>query len=415
MTDQRAEIIREMTGRETVKKFQLSILKENGVLVDIDISGSSIFIRRANFAELGVADPATMARYTQGNKYLIPEEFIKLRRSIESRVRQNLENHSFRITGFAPYRWVPVTAYKSWRADHDELVVENDVLREEIISRRDEFLDLLSKDFAQVAEAAWRSIMAGGYEVVIYNEMQFVSKEEFIDAVVAEAQRMFPTEEQIRTGMTVDYVTAVAYSDVDFETDQLEADHIRNQINEERERARARAETLRLFGEETRLKIQHDQRMREFAEENERVELRKRETELEAMRVAEIEHARKRLQEVASPFEEVILSLRQTMADAATSMLESIQRNGCIRGKVADQGRGLLQMFELMAAHSDDELRERLTQLKTRIGEPREELSKAEKDTKVSNVIGTLEEIQRLVKVQAEELTEVSRAAFLEL
>jgi prevent-host-death family protein len=73
---------------------------------------SFLFCPTANYIELGVIDEATTKRFSQGSKHLIPEEYIERRCNIESKIRQNLDNHSLSITGFAPYRWVPVTSYK---------------------------------------------------------------------------------------------------------------------------------------------------------------------------------------------------------------------------------------------------------------------------------------------------------------
>jgi hypothetical protein len=93
-----------------------------------------------------------------------------------------------------------------------------------------------------------------------------------------------------------------------------------------------------------------------------------KEAKIEAMWKAEIEHARAQLGEIVSPFEEVFRNLRNRFADDAAEMLESIQKNGFVRGKVAEKGRGLVELFDMWAVHNDVELRAKLIDLKKAIG-----------------------------------------------
>ena len=48
--------------------------------------------------------------------------------------------------------------------------------------------------------------------------------------------------------------------------------------------------------------------------------------------------------------------------------MESIQKNGYVRGKVAEKGRGLIELFDLLAIHDDGELRSALVNLKGLLG-----------------------------------------------
>jgi hypothetical protein len=53
-------------------KMEMSVLRENGILVDLTITGTSLFSRTASWFELGVMDAKTQDRFTKGRKSLIP-------------------------------------------------------------------------------------------------------------------------------------------------------------------------------------------------------------------------------------------------------------------------------------------------------------------------------------------------------
>ena len=101
----------------------------------------------------------------------------------------------------------------------------------------------------------------------------------------------------------------------------------------------------------------------------------------------EAAHARKQLTELASPFEEVFNTMRQQFAEDAADMLESVKKNGFVRGKVKERGRGLIEMYDLMAIHDDGDLRRKLVELKSMLGPA------SENEVNVDKVKATLEAI----------------------
>jgi hypothetical protein len=100
-------------------------MRELGVLVDVDVHGTSMFTARATWNELGIPEEDTRRkRLKRGTEDLIPKVYIGRLRSLEARFRQSLDKHSFDVAGFRPYRWVPFTAYESWRGEWDRLQEE---------------------------------------------------------------------------------------------------------------------------------------------------------------------------------------------------------------------------------------------------------------------------------------------------
>lgn len=128
--------------------------------------------------------------------------------------------------------------------------------------------------------------------------------------------------------------------------------------------------------------------------------------QIAAMRQAEAEHARQRLQQMTSPFDEVFTTLRSRLAESAREMLESIQKNGFVRGKVAEKGRGLLELYQLMAAHDDYELRDQLVALRQAIGPVGDDRPADAPERSAAEISDILQQINGLAETAAQDLME---------
>ncbi len=356
---QRKAKAREITGREPTNTIglQLKALRDQGILIDLNISGTGMFQKTLTWLETGINDGAGDKRaenYTKGMKLLYPEPLVRKIKSIESRMRQLIGNYTFSITGFFPYRWLPYTAYDLWREKWDALVKEFDEVKEDMVRNHDKYVEQMRQEYKQVAQAAWDSMTSGGrYKNlkirrksigVTMTESEFVSS--FVDKTIAQ----IPDRSTIGTNLNAGYVTALVYGQADIAEDQAQATLIRERTRQEIERTAI--ENRRL-----------NERLRQEAW-NGQMDQREREIKIQAMRDAEMEHARKQLEEITSPFAEVFSAIRSRFAADAISLKESIERNGYVRGKVAEKGRGLIELFNLLAIHDDDELRNALTSLK---------------------------------------------------
>jgi len=137
MTDSRAQAFA-ITGQNPTHtiNLQLNFLRQEGILVDLNVSGTGMFQRTPSWAELGIpeftGDKRTV-QFTKGLKFLYPEDKVRKLKSFESRLRQNLDKHSYDVTGFKPFRWLPYTAYQAWRSKHDAIVEEANAFIQELI------------------------------------------------------------------------------------------------------------------------------------------------------------------------------------------------------------------------------------------------------------------------------------------
>jgi hypothetical protein len=367
-----------------------------GALVDLDFHGGNMFTTRATYSELGIpAGDVRRKRLKAGSKDLLPKELIGRLRSIETRFRQSLEKHSYRIGAFGSYRWVPYTAYEAWREDWDRLQAELSEWKSEVLARYDEFLDAIAADFTQIAREAWQAILARrggdtGFVLVAKDGAEFRGDQEdlFVDYVVSKAVSKMPTRADVEHGLYVDYRTAVLLSRADVEADGLIADQLRHQRD---------LEATEAWDERERINEERRKRQQQlWAEEEEaRLQLREKEAKISAMRQAELEHARRQMRQMGSPLQEVFDSLRAQMFADASEILTGIKKNGRLVGRSAERVRNLVETFKLLNAHEDDQLEAALDELRSRLA-VLQGSDKETKDASLSGVTSQLEQIKVL-------------------
>jgi hypothetical protein len=411
MSEERRTDISKSLGIEPEKvksvQFELSTLKKQGILIDLEVNGTGMFSKAANWADIGIQEDDNDPRYTRfttGQKYLIPEREIKKLRSVETRMRQWLEKLTYRIPGFSPYRWLPYTAYEAWRTKWAELLNDFSAVKAEIIENYDEYKKDLADSFTEVAEASWKSITAQGYDYVI-DYGRVYDHDSFISHLVEVALSKVPTVETIESKLKADYITALVYGPSDIAQEEEAAQAASLRMREERVQSQARENEAYLQSEILRDQLNHQQEMNRLEEDEKRIRV-------DAMYQAEAEHARGQLNDIVSPFQEVFTALRLQFAESAEEMLSSIKKNGFIRGKIAEKGAGLIEVFDLLAVHDDRELRKKLVELKTSIGPIGEKSNERDPE----EIKGILEEIKGLATTAADDLAKSpSRFSLIEM
>ena len=383
-------------------KMELGTLRKNGILVDLDITGTTMFNRAATWLEIGVLDPTTKARIKKGRKSFLPDKVEGRLISTATRMRQVFNNLAYPITGFAPYRWLSWTTYRKWRDDWDRLEADFYEIKAEILERYDDYFVLAQSDFHKIALASWKALKGQGYAGAQIDGVVFHNQDEFAGAVVALAMAKFPTRGKIEDELQATYVTALVYSDQDYLQEQLAAERFQDELDLQRAETRVRE-----------IEIVNQVRLAEAQARQELdlmdLEHTHRRAAIEAMQSEEMARARERMLEITSPLVEVISHLRNMIAIDVEKMLDSIKKNGHIRGKIAEKGRSLMELYQLMAAHDDKELRAKLEELAVKIGPD------GTKDRNVDSICSTLEQIVELSHASVMELEEVGRVAFIEL
>ncbi len=391
-------------------RLELDRLRKEGLLVDLEISGISMFIRAAVWSELGIGeDDIRRGRFTTGSKYLIPKTMIDRLRSVETRMRQTLDRHSYDLTGFRPYRWIPVNAYKAWHNKWFELLSEFDLVKAEIIDQYDSYRDSLAGEFAEGAHQAWHSLVANGYTGIQVDGFVHTSVNTFADALVEKALAKLPDRETVETRLPADYRVGLVYSDEDVAADDYRAQQIRAEASLEWAQADAKKQEAYLQSNILQSQLQHQKDMQTLEEEEKQVKIN-------AMLNLEGEHIRQQLQSIASPLDEAVAAFAGRLAQDCTDMLTNIQGSGFVRGKIAEKGRGLLELYNLLAVKDNKELRSRLVDLQNAIGPIGAERSKTEPERNTAAVATALQQIIELAHVEAGRLSQgPSRSDFLEI
>lgn len=373
-------------------RMDLEKIRTLGTLIDVDVHGISMFVRHASYDEWGIPKADIRAlRLNRGSKNLIPHEYLGRLRSLEVRFRSSLDKHSFVLEGFRPYRWVPFTAYEEWKEEWDKLQGEWAEVKQDILDDYDSLRLQLRHDFIKIAAEAYEAIQARNGEMA---EPWSI----FVRRVARIALRQFPTGEQIKRDLWVDYKSALVLGAEDIEADLLARDRLR-EIRDE-EAAKARLEQRKVQTEMAELREQEAERRR-----LREIRLKAEEDRLRAMHEAEMEHARRQMAETVSPWDELFQQLRAQMYQDAVSVLASIQRNGYLTGKVVQKAHNMVKTFRMLNAHDDVELEQKLNELRAAL------VAKAPNGADSKDVGRISNALSKLKSATAEAATEVKRRA----
>jgi len=374
-------------------RIETEALRRNGLLVSVEVKGISMFTRQAEWYEMGVPlDDIRAGRFTRGRKYLFPDSIVRQFASIEVSARSLLDKLSYDVSAFRPYRFIPVSAYASFRSAWDRLADRFATLRSYALSRYDDYLAEFESDFALVAEASWRSLNAQGYYVAVIGGRPYENLDAYKDELIRRAMLKFPTREQIANNLRIDYRTALLWGS----SDDAAAELLRERARNEAEVQKANLDAARAAEYEAQEKLDHTLRM-------DRLEQQEKELKVEAMLAAEAAHIRGQLAEIASPYDEVFVELRRRIGESVVEIRDSVNKSGFVRGKVAERGRGLLEFFDLMATQDDTLLRAKLLQLKAALDKPAGG-SDAVVNRSTNEVLAALNDISSLVADTADGL-----------
>lgn len=374
-------------------RMDLERVRALGTLVDVDVHGISMFVRHSSYEEWGIPKQDMRAlRLNRGSKDLIPHEYLGRLRSLEVRFRASLDRHSFILEGFRPYRWVPFTAYEDWKEEWDKLQAEWVEIKQEILDNYDDLRLRLRHDFVQIAAEAYEAIQARNGEMTEPWNL-------FVRRIARLALAQFPAREQIECDLWVDYKPALVLGAEEIEADLLVRDRLREV--REQEAAEAHLEQQQIQAEQRELweQQQEQRKLREMRLEAEEKQLR-------TMHEVEMEHARKRLAETVSPWDELFQQLRAQMYNDTVGVLTSIQKNGYLTGRVAQKARNMVKTFRMLNAHDDVELERRLDELKVALA------ARAPDDADSKLDVGCISNALNAVKIiTAEAAAEVRRRA----
>lgn len=273
--------VRARTNRRRVV-IELRALKEAGLLVDIDARGLGRFTLGVLLPELGFGPNSARAWGLKASRLLIPDRLHRRLRAAEQRARRALERHSLDLFRFGGYRYVPATAWSAFQADFEAARAEVAAVRAEMLQNYDTLRAFALGKAAQIAREAFRAAPI---------RRQYADFDAFRKALVGRVETRFPSREELaRMDLYLKLGEVLTVADL---------------ADEEARLAWARAEA---------------------AEAEARI--RATEAQLEAMRAAALEYARRRAREELAPFDEYLAALRARIHDQAARLLLSVRRQG---------------------------------------------------------------------------------------
>jgi len=411
--DHRAAVAASRTDRsaEEIERlpFDLSALEEEGVFINVDATGFGILDRRLDWQALGVKLPEnTDVAFTPPRCGLLPNRFRRPLLTPVSQAHTALRKYSyhFRLTETLfetpAYRWVPWRAFTEFESAFNKACDNMNEARRKVLDQYDEIRQEVIATFRQVTADSAQRLEATGAIV----------PEDFENRVINSVLNAFPTEEELRSKLTLRFQVGVILLGSEMLREQRQAAEERRRI--EHVESERRIEQLRLNATERAIQQQmwtdqESARLRLAAEEEDR----QREAEVkERIRRMKLDAAREKLQEALSPLQEGAAQLRAQIYESAVAMREALEKHDFLPGATAKKARNMTRWFRLMNFQSDAELDQLLNDLERLAAKP---AGKNKRRASNAAVREALDNIIELCYRDAHELGQPNRLAALEL
>ncbi|MGD9510661.1 MAG: hypothetical protein AB7I38_18370 [Dehalococcoidia bacterium] len=387
--------------------FDLSVLEDEGLFVNVDARGFGLLDRRLDWQALGISLPrGSDLAFRPPRCGLLPDRYRLplLRPAARAHAALHKYSYRFRLTETMfespAYRWVPWRAFPAFEQEFNAAREALEVARSEVVEQYDAVREGVVEAFLRLAADSARRLEATGHAI----------PEGFEDAVVRGVLGTMPGPDDLRHKLALRYRVGVLLLGSEMLAEQraareerrrLEASEAELRLDQRRQEARARLVQEELWAEEERI------RRRLQAEEEER---RREATVKERLRTLKVEAARERLEEVMSPLEEGARQLHAAVYEAASAIRASLQKHGRLHGASAKKARELARWFRLMQWQSDRGLEALLGELEQLAG--RRTGTRKRDPGPIEQVLG---DIVELCYADARALAEPSRMGALEL
>ncbi|HZR98671.1 MAG TPA: hypothetical protein VFE37_08195 [Chloroflexota bacterium] len=340
--------------------FDLSVLEDEGLFVNVDARGFGLLDRRLDWQALGISLPRnTDLAFRPPRCGLLPDRYRLplLRPAARAHAALHRYSYRFRLTETLfetpSYRWVPWRAFEAFEREFQAAQGALEAARAAVLEGYDAVREEVVETILRLAADSARRLEATGHAI----------PEGFQDGVVRGVLAAMPSPEDLRDRLALRYRVGVLLLGSEMLAEQrrareerreLEAAEAALRLEQRRREAGERLVQEQLWAEEERL------RRRLQAEEDER---RREAAVKERLRQLRLDAARERLQEAMSPLEEGARQLHAAVYDAASAIRASLQRHGHLHGTSARKARELARWFRLMSWQSDAELETLLGEL----------------------------------------------------
>jgi hypothetical protein len=407
----RAERAADHIGAESAEierlPFDLSVLEDEGLFVNVDAQGFGLLDRRLDWQALGITLPRQSdVAFRPPRCGLLPDRYRLplLRPAARAHAALHRYSYHFRLTETVfetpAYRWIPWRAFETFERDFQAAQADLERAKNELVAHYGAVHEEVIGTFLQLAADSGRRLEATGQGV----------PEGFEHVIVQGVRSAIPTPDDLEAKLILCYRVGVILLGSEMVAEQRQAREERSRLEKaatelhlERQRHDAQEHVLQreLWAEEERIR----QQVR--AEEDER----RHEAEVkERLRQLKLDAARERLREAMSPLEEGAKQLHAAIYESASAIRASLQKHQYLPGSSAKRARELTRWYKLMNWQSDEQLERLIGELESLASRP---TGKRKHD--VGALDGVLSDIVELCYADARALNEPNRMGALEL
>ena len=375
--------------------FDLSTLESEGIFINIDCRGFGSLVRQLEWKTLGVQLPENAAvRVSPPRAGLLPDVYRNRLMRGAAQAHNALSKFGFRFTlcetvwGTSEYKWIPWTAFESFEKAYLQACETLAAAKSEVLSKYDEILNVLQDSFYQLARDS-----ADRFEAT--SDEPF-DREEFVNAVAAQAIGMVPTREMIRDGLVITMKPKVII--------------LGSEMIAERNLAKSLTlETTRINSEQTKIDLEIDtkRRIEEIKVDEVTAETRREREVKERIREMKIEAAQREAEEAISPIKEGFAQINANIFESASEMAERMRDAKFVSGSLAKRARQMCEWYQLMNFTGDTSLEKVLEQLQAAAGREAKQRSPDEMRTALSDLL-------RMTSVHSKKLLDEDRLTALE-
>lgn len=376
--------------------FDLSTLESEGIFMNIDCRGFGALVRQLEWKTLGVRLPDNAAVHVSPPRAgLLPDVYRNKLMRGAARAHQALARYGFRFTlcetvwGTNDYKWIPWTAFEQFEQAYLKACETLAKAKAEVLDDYDDILGILQDSFYTLARDS-----ADRFEAT--SDESF-DREEFVNAVAAQAIGMVPTREMIRDGLTITMKPKV----IVLGSEMIAEQNLRKTLSLETEKVDAERASLEL-------EMDSKRRIEEIKVTQVEEESRQEREVKERIRKMKIEAARKEAEEAVSPIKEGLSQLTAKIFEAASEMSEKLKGANFVSGSLAKRARQMCEWYQLMNFTGDSSLEEVLGKLQNAAGREVKQRTTQEMQSALSDLI-------RLTSVQSKKLLDEDRLSALEL
>lgn len=386
--------------------FDLSMLSEEGIVVDVDARGATIFDTTLDLTELGVS-------WRHGHKspikpvgcVTVPSDIRKELVRPASQGHELLRRYSYSflvlevVTNSASNRWVPWRAWPEFKTAFDGCTIALATAKVEYREQHAAIVEQMGEVFSLLArDSARRLRSTSGLDVAPDFEERFVER----------MLGRIPTPDEVDEKLTLRFRVRPLRLGSEMLAEQRRAaeerarlDAVERQIRLERQEAYARERTIQaeMWAAEERI------RQRLAQEEQER----RRELQIkEELARLKLDAAREQLSDTVSPLVEGAQQLHAAVYESAVVIRQALADGHLEAKKVQEMAR----LYRLLNFQSESELDALIAEMERLTKQAQRDGKRKRQDQPIDRVLG---EIIKETYAGARALTERSRAGAIQL